>query len=237
MTNYSKVKYLPSVRLGQLRDLTRLLNRKSPWTIAALKILEAVDGDTRCTSSELEQTRLLLSIPTPDTLQLRFSFLFRHTQTGDPSYLPEVLNDLIALGVATVIGVLLPIIHIDICNSSNEQLQLALIEDCNQIRWDQLVESSDEGIELLLHALLDTPFRNESGRVSLGPDIPCINSTYSTYSLLFSFVTSMSCPPGFRSIVTVSPNRSSSVEKVRSSTPSMSLSLESRQQCKPTIAE
>lgn len=68
MTNYNKENYLPSVRLGQLRDLTRLLNRKSPWTIAALKILEAVDGDTRCTSSELEQTRLLLSIPTPDTL-------------------------------------------------------------------------------------------------------------------------------------------------------------------------
>jgi hypothetical protein len=32
--------------LRQLRRLTRLLNRKSPWPITALQILEPVDRDT-----------------------------------------------------------------------------------------------------------------------------------------------------------------------------------------------
>jgi hypothetical protein len=34
--------------------------------------------------------------------------------------LPEVLDDLIILGVATVIGVLLPVVDIDICDTANE---------------------------------------------------------------------------------------------------------------------
>ena len=38
--------------------------------------------------------------------------------------------------------------------------------------------------------------------------------TYSTYSFLFSFVTSMFLPSSLRSTMTFSPNRSSSTEKV-----------------------
>lgn len=42
------------MRLGQLCDLARLLNRKSPGAITALKILETVDGNTRGTGSKLK---------------------------------------------------------------------------------------------------------------------------------------------------------------------------------------
>ncbi|KAH3679539.1 hypothetical protein WICPIJ_008588 [Wickerhamomyces pijperi] len=46
----------------------------------------------------------------------------------------------------------------------------------------------------------------------------------STYSFLFSLVTSMSRPPGIKSRVTSSPNLSSSALNVKSRIPSMSLS-------------
>lgn len=50
-------------------------------------------------------------------------------------------------------------------------------------------------------------------------------TTESTYSFLFSSVTATSSPPGFSSIVTSSPNRSSAVVKVSSRTSVMSFSL------------
>lgn len=49
------------------------------------------------------------------------------------------------------------------------------------------------------------------------------------YSFLFSFVTSMFRPSGFRSIVWTSPKLSSSVEKVGSMTPVISFSLHAYQ--------
>lgn len=50
--------------------------------------------------------------------------------------------------------------------------------------------------------------------------------THWTYSFLLSFVTAISCPPTLRSIVTVSPKRSSSAENVFSMTSVMSFSLQ-----------
>ena len=53
---------------------------------------------------------------------------------------------------------LLPVVDIDIGDTTNEQLQLAFIEDVDQILRDQLVKTIYEGVELLFHPLLDPPF-------------------------------------------------------------------------------
>lgn len=77
------------------------------------------------------------------------------------TYLPEVLNDNIVLRISAVVGVFLPVVNIDICDTSDEQLQFTLIKHVDQVRRDHLVEPCNECIELLFHPLLDTPFRDE----------------------------------------------------------------------------
>lgn len=47
---------------------------------------------------------------------------------------PEVLNHLIVLGVATVIRVLLPVVNVDICNTTDEQLELTFVKNVYEIR-------------------------------------------------------------------------------------------------------
>ena len=74
------------------------------------------------------------------------------------THLPEVLYHRITFSVAAVVGVLLPVIDIDICNTANEQLKLALIEDVDQVGRDELVEALHECVELLVDALLNAPF-------------------------------------------------------------------------------
>lgn len=74
------------------------------------------------------------------------------------AYLPEVLNHSIILCVTSIIGVFLPVINVDVCYASDEQLQFALIEDIDEIRRYKLVEASNEGVKLLIHTLLDAPF-------------------------------------------------------------------------------
>lgn len=135
------------MRLGQLIRLSGLFNRKPSGPIATLQILEAVDWDTRGSGCKLQQTRLLLGVPAADTL-------------------PEVLDDLVVLCVATVVGVLLPVFDVDISNTTNQQLQLALVEHVDQIRRNELVETAEEGVELLLDTLLNAPFCNQSRLVS-----------------------------------------------------------------------
>lgn len=46
------------VRLGQLADLASLLDSKPPWSVRALKVLEAVDRDTRRAGRELKKPGL-----------------------------------------------------------------------------------------------------------------------------------------------------------------------------------
>lgn len=111
------------MRLGQLLRLASLLNRKPSRPVAALQILEAVDGDTRCTCGELQQTRLLLGVPAADAL-------------------PEVLDDLVVLRVPAVVGVLLPVLDVDVGDTADQQLELALVEDVDQIRGNEFVETA-----------------------------------------------------------------------------------------------
>lgn len=128
--------------LGQLGNLARLLNRKATRAIRALQVLEAVDGDAAGAGCKLEQTALLLRVPAADAL-------------------PKVLDDLVRLGVASVVRVLLPVLDVNVGDAADEELQLALVKHRNQVRRDQLVEARDEGLELLLDPLLDAPFRDE----------------------------------------------------------------------------
>ena len=129
--------------LGQLSWFTRLLNGKPSGTITSLQILETVDGNSGRARCKLQQSRLLFRIPATNAL-------------------PELLDDLIILGVATVISVLLPVLHIDISDTADEQLKLALIKDIDEVCGDQLVEAGDEGVELFRYALLDAPFCDQT---------------------------------------------------------------------------
>lgn len=81
--------------------------------------------------------------------------------------LPEVLDNFVILRVTAVVGVLLPVIHVDVCYTTDKQLEFTLIEDVDEISGDQLVETSNEGLELFFDTFLNTPFRNESIVVSM----------------------------------------------------------------------
>jgi len=59
--------------------------------------------------------------------------------------------------------VLLPVIDINICDTANEQLKLALIEDVDQVGRDELVEALHESVELLVDTLLNAPFCDKPG--------------------------------------------------------------------------
>jgi hypothetical protein len=131
------------MRLRQRVNLPRFLDGKPSRTITSLEILKPINRDTRCSCGELQETGLLFRIPAADDL-------------------PEVLNHLILFLVSSVIGVFFPVLHIDIRDTTNQKLQFTLIKDIDQLRGDKLVEPCNEGIELLLHALLNLPFRDQS---------------------------------------------------------------------------
>lgn len=80
------------------------------------------------------------------------------------AYLPEVLYDGVAFGVAAVVGVFLPVVNIDVCYTTDEQLEFTLVKDVDQISRDELVEALHEGVELLVDTLLDAPFCNKSAQ-------------------------------------------------------------------------
>ena len=89
-----------------------------------------------------------------------------HTFECVVTYLPEINNDLVVLSVTTVIGVLLPVIDINIGDTTNQQLEFSLVKDIDQVRGDQLVEAGKECVELLLNSLLNTPFGDEAKRLA-----------------------------------------------------------------------
>lgn len=51
-----------------MRRLARLLDSESPRPVAALEVLEAVDGDAGGAGCELEEAGFLLGVPAADTL-------------------------------------------------------------------------------------------------------------------------------------------------------------------------
>ena len=134
---------VPSMTLGQSIDLASLLNRKSPRPITTLQILEAVDGNAARSGSKLQESRFLFRIPRSDDL-------------------PEVLDDLVLFLVSAIIGVFLPIIHIDIGDTTNQKFKFTLVENIDQISRNKFVEAGDESVELLLNTSLDLPLCKES---------------------------------------------------------------------------
>lgn len=140
---------IPCVTLRQRITTPTLLNRKPPRAITALQILEPIDRDPTGAGRELEQPALLLGIPAPDDL-------------------PEVLDHLVRLRVASVVGMLLPVLDIDIRNTAYEQFKFPFVENVDEVGGDKLVEASDEGVELFFHPFLDPPFRHKAWAVSKG---------------------------------------------------------------------
>lgn len=181
--------------LRQLHLLATLLDREASRTVTTLQVLESIDRYSASARRELQETRFLLGVPAPDGF-------------------PEVLDDEIRLCVAAVVGVLLPVVDVNVGNTTDEELELALVEDIDEVGWNELVEASDEGVELLFDSLLDSPLRYEPSEMLVTIQLDSSVMTYSTYSFLFSFVTSMSLPPSLSSTVTFSPKRSSSTENV-----------------------
>lgn len=128
------------------RELVRgsnLFNAELSGSIASVKLLEAVHGDTGRSGDELQQPGLL------------FAVKFCHR-------LPEPLDDLFIRSVLAVLGVGLPVLHIDLGDSSNEELKLAGVKDFNQVLGNDLKESLSEGLQLLLDSLDNTEFGNQS---------------------------------------------------------------------------
>jgi hypothetical protein len=107
-----------------------------------LKILETIDWNTGSTRRELEKTGFLFRIPAPDTF-------------------PEVLDDFIILRVSAVVGVLLPVFDINVGDTTDKKLQLALVKHVDQVSRDELMEAGDEVLELLFNTLLNTPLSYE----------------------------------------------------------------------------
>ena len=51
-------------------------------------------------------------------------------------------------------------LHIDLGHTADEQLELALIEDVDEVLWDELAEARHEGVELFLDTPGDTVFHD-----------------------------------------------------------------------------
>jgi len=118
----------------QPHGINRLLDSKPSQFARVLEILEATDGYTGGTSGELKRTKLLHSRPGTDTC-------------------PEPFDDLVGFLVAAVVselGLIIPVVdgsvfrrsqaekkyaHINLTHTSNQQLQLPLID---QIFRDEL---------------------------------------------------------------------------------------------------
>lgn len=108
-----------------------------------MQIYKASDRNSRRAGCKLQQARLQLGIPRADAP-------------------PEVLYHLIGFRVAPVVGILHPILNIDVYGAPHQELEFALVQDLDEIRGDEFVETGHEGGELLFDALLQAPFGEEA---------------------------------------------------------------------------
>ncbi len=91
------------------------------WAVAALDVLEAIDGHMQGPHDELEQVYLVLCGPLVETWTR-----------------PESLNHLVHLLV--LVGKPHSVVHVDLYHPLNEQLQLVPIEDVHHIEWQHVSE-------------------------------------------------------------------------------------------------
>lgn len=97
---------------------------------------------------------------------------------------------------------LFPVFHINVRDASNKQFQFTLIENIDKVWRDEFIKASNECVELFFHSLLDSPFGDKpvTSQPKLKEDNG-VRAAYSMYSFLFSLVTSMFLPLGFKSMV------------------------------------
>lgn len=57
---------------------------------------------------------------------------------------------------------LLPVLNVDIRDTSDQQLQLPLIENADKICRNELMKSFNKIIELLLNSFFNTPFGDKA---------------------------------------------------------------------------
>ena len=92
--------YIPGMALRQRIHTPALLDSKTSRPIAALQILEPIDRDPAGTGCELQQPRLLLRVPASDDI-------------------PEIAYHRVGFGVAAVVGVLLPVVDVNVRDTAN----------------------------------------------------------------------------------------------------------------------
>ena len=91
-------------------------------SVHTLQLLESVERDLAGARHELYQLGQL--------------FLVQRTDRS-----PEPLDLWRSCRVVMILRVALPVVHVDIGQTRDEQLQLLLVEDRDKFSWDDLVES------------------------------------------------------------------------------------------------
>ena len=79
---------------------------------------------------------------------------------------PEIPYNLILFSVTSVICMFLPILYIDVCNTTDEKFQLPFIKYIDKIRGNKLVEACHKSVELCLNSLLYPPFSDKAISIS-----------------------------------------------------------------------
>jgi len=105
--------------------------------VHALKLLETIERHLTSTGNELKQLGLL--------------FLLERSDSA-----PEPLDLWRCSCVVVVLGVVLPVIHIDVRQTGNEKFELLFAEDGDELRRDDIVEALEEVLELLLNGAYKT---------------------------------------------------------------------------------
>lgn len=98
-----------------------------------------------------------MTVHTTNTPMSAHLIPMRRRENKYNAHLPEVHNNFIRLSVPSIVGMLLPVIDVNIRNTANQQLQLALIENGDKVRRNEVVEAFNKGSELIFNPLFDTP--------------------------------------------------------------------------------
>lgn len=111
------------VRAGQsLLVAIITVNVESVDAIHSLELFKAVERYFTCARDELQQLGQLLLVEGSNRA-------------------PEPLDLLTGWRVVVVLGVVLPVVHIDVWQTRDEELELLFVENGNKFCWDNFVET------------------------------------------------------------------------------------------------
>ena len=86
--------------------------------------------------------------------------------TASLTHGPKVLDDFILFSVPSIVCMFLPVVDIDIRDTTNKQFEFPFVKNVNKVRGNQFVEPSNESVELLFNSFLDPPFGDKTTNVS-----------------------------------------------------------------------